>query len=378
MVSRRTAFAALLAGWLAACGGSQGIEPSPLPELESKIDARLAWKATVGRSGIFIYSPARSKDMVCAAGGNDRLSCFSSDNGRPIWARRAGVSFSGGIGRGENMLLLGTSKGEVLAYDLSGMLLWRSRVSTEVLSAPTGSRSIVVVRAGDSKVYGLSAKDGAPRWQYESSRQPLILRANPGMAIVDDSAVVSGFPGGRLVKLDVRDGALLWDIAVATPRGDNELERLTDIAGTPVLDNGAVCTVAFQGRVGCFDSEKGAQIWARSASSPGSLVADARNVYYTESDGAIVALDKSTGASLWRQEQLLHRGVSAPVVVGDWIVAGDFEGYVHILLRDDGSFVARLPTDGSAILATPMEVQNRALVQTQAGGLYMIDLENRD
>ncbi|UCD70016.1 MAG: PQQ-binding-like beta-propeller repeat protein, partial [Betaproteobacteria bacterium] len=110
----------------------------------------------------------------------------------------------------------------------------------------------------------------------------------------------------------------------------------------------------------------------------GSLVADARNVYYTESDGAIVALDKSTGASLWRQEQLLHRGVSAPVVVGDWIVAGDFEGYVHILLRDDGSFVARLPTDGSAILATPMEVQNRALVQTQAGGLYMIDLENRD
>jgi outer membrane protein assembly factor BamB len=376
-IARRSIFAALLAGLLAACGGSKGLEPSPLPQFEPKIGARLAWRATAGKAGIFIFSPAQSNGMVCAAGGNDRLSCFSSDNGRRMWVRRAGVSFSGGVGGGENMLLLGTSKGEVLAYDLSGTLLWRSRVSTEVLSAPTGSRSIVVVRAGDSKVFGLSAKDGTPRWEYEANRQPLILRSNPGMAILDDSAVISGFPGGRMVKLDVRDGALLWDIAVATPRGDNELERLTDVAGTPILENGWVCAVAFQGRVGCFDSEKGAQIWARSGSSAGSLVADTKTVYYTEDDGVIVALDKSTGASLWRQDQLLYRRVSAPVVVGDWIVVGDFEGYVHVLSREDGSFVAQLPTDGSAIVAAPLEVKNRALVQTQAGSLYMIALEKR-
>ncbi len=377
MIVCRTICAALLSGLLAACGGSKGFEPSPLPQFESKVGARLAWRAAVGEAGIFIFSPVHARDMVCAAGGNDRLSCFASDDGRRRWIRRTGVSLSGGVGAGDNMLLLGTVKGEVLAYDLSGTLLWRSQVSTEVLSAPAGSRSFVVVRAGDSKVFALSAKDGTPRWEYQSNRQPLILRSNPGMAILDDSAVISGFPGGRLVKLDVQDGALLWDIAVATPRGDNELERLTDVAGTPLLENNWVCAVAFQGRAGCFDSDKGAQIWARSASSAGSLAADARTVYYTESDGVIVALDKSTGASLWRQDRLLYRRVSAPVVVGDWIVVGDFEGYVHVLSREDGSFVARLPTDGSAILAAPLEVNNRALVQTQAGGLYMIALRNR-
>lgn len=377
MILRQFILAIVLGSLLAGCRGSKGLEPSPLPRFEPSIDARLAWKATAGKAGTFIFSPTQRQDMVCAAGGDDRLTCFSSDNGRRMWVRRAGVSFSGGVGGGDNMLLVGTAKGEVLAYDISGTLLWRSQVSTEVLSAPTGSQSIVVVRAGDSKVFGLSAKDGTPRWEFEANRQPLILRSNPGMAILDDSSVISGFPGGRLVKLNVRDGALLWDIAVATPRGDNELERLTDVAGTPILEDGWVCAVAFQGRVGCFDSEKGAQIWARSASSAGSLVADARTVYYTESDGVIVALDKSTGASMWRQENLLYRKVTAPVVVGDWIVAGDFEGYVHVLSREDGSFVAQLPTDGSAILAAPVEVNNRALVQTQAGGLYMIDLKNR-
>ncbi len=372
----RAFVAALLGALLAACG-SKGLEPSPLPQFEPRIEARLAWKASTGIAGNFIFSPASANEIVCAAGGGDRLSCFAAASGRRAWTRRAGVALSGGVGVGENMFLVGTSKGEVLAYDLKGTLLWRSRVSSEVLSAPVGSRSMVVVRAGDSKVFGLSAKDGAPRWEYEATRQPLILRSSPGMTIVDDSAVVGGFPGGRLVKLNVQDGALLWNIAVATPRGDNELERLTDVAGTPLLENGWVCAVAFQGRIGCFDTKEGDQVWARNASSAGSIAADPRNVYYTEADGVIVSLDKSTGASMWRQDALLYRRVSAPAVVGDWLVVGDFEGYVHILSREDGSFVARLPTDGSAIVATPAEVDGHALVQTRGGGLYMIRLANR-
>lgn len=377
MLNMRVIGALLLSGLLAACGGSKGFEPSPLPAFEQKIGARFAWKTTAGISSGFIFSPVRFQDTVCAAGGGDRLSCFGSGDGRRVWARRAGVTFSGGVGAGENMILMGTTKGEVLAYDTTGTLLWRSQVSTEVLSAPVGSRSTVVVRAGDSKVFALSASDGTLQWEYQSPPQPLILRSNPGLAIVDDTFVIAGFPGGRLIKLDIRSGALLWDIAVATPRGDNELERLADVAGTPLLEQGSVCAVAFQGRVGCFDADKGAQIWARSASSASSLAADSRNIYYTETDGVIVALDKSTGASVWRQDKLLYRRVSAPAVVGDWIVVGDFEGYAHVISREDGAFVARLATDGTAITAKPLQVGNGAMLQTEAGGLYMITFDSR-
>lgn len=369
--------AVLLGSALAACGGDKGFKPSPLPDFKPQVDAHIAWRKTVGDAGDFIFSPVSSHDLVCAAGGDDNLTCYATVGGKQAWQRRAGVKFSGGVGAGENMLLMGTANGEVIAYDMSGTLLWRSQVSTEVLSAPVGSQSTVIVRAGDSTVFGLSAKDGATRWQYEGPRQPLVLRAIPGVSIADDTFAFAGFPGGRLMKLDVADGGLIWDIAVATPKGDNELERLTDVAGTPLIGPGRVCAVAFQGRIGCFEQKKGEQIWARSASSANGLTSNARNVYYTEPDSVIVALDKSAGASVWRQDKLLYRRVTAPAVVGDWIVVGDYEGYVHVLTSDDGAFVARVATDGSAIVATPVPAGNGVAVQTLAGGLYMIELKNR-
>ena len=256
-------------------------------------------------------------------------------------------------------------------------MLWRSRVSSEVLSSPVAAGSTVVVRSGDSQVFGLDARDGRQLWVYQSPPQSLILRATPGIVMVDENAMISGFPGGRLTKLDTRDGSLLWDIAVATPRGNNELERMTDVAGTPLIEGEAVCAVAFQGRIGCFDTEKGEQIWARSASSAGSIVADGQNVYYTEADGTVVAYDKVSGASVWRQEKLLYRRVSSPVLIGEWLVVGDFEGYLHVLSPSDGAFVGRVATDGSAIVTSPLRVGERVVVQTERGGLFAIGFRPR-
>lgn len=356
---------------LAGCAG-QGREPSPLPEFKPSGKVRLAWKASTGEAHSYIFSPVEVGGNVCAAGSDGRVGCFSAANGARVWVREAGVALSGGAGAGENMILVGTTKGEVLAYGVNGVMLWRTRVSSEVLSAPAGVQSTVVVRAGDSKVFGLDAKDGRRIWEFQATPQSLTVRSNPGLLVDNGDAVIGGFPGGRMVKLGVRDGALQWDIPVATPRGDNELERLADVAGTPLLVGEQVCAVAFQGRVGCYDAAKGTQVWARTASSAGSLSADSRNVYYTEANGTVVALDKGNGASVWRQEKLLYRRVSAPAVLGDWIVVGDFEGFVHVISTDDGSFVARLATDGSEIIAAPLVIGDLAVIQTQAGGLYAI------
>jgi len=377
MPGKQAVGSALLGLLLAGCA-AKGLDPSPLPVFRPAVDARVAWKASAGVSSGYMFSPVRFQGMVCAAAGDGRLTCYDGSRGGRLWSASEDVASSGGVGAGENMLLVGTAKGEVLAYEANGNLLWRSRVSSEVLSAPTASGSMVVVRAGDSKIFGLDSRDGRRIWEYQSPPQSLILRATPGMVIVDDdTAMISGFPGGKLTKLDLRDGSLLWDIAVATPRGNNELERMTDVAGTPLLEEGMVCAVAFQGRIGCYDTDKGEQIWARSASSAGNIVADAQSVYYTEADGVLVAYDKNTGASVWRQEKLLYRRVSSPIVVGDWLVVGDYQGYVHVLSRSDGAFVARVATDGSAIVTSPLLLGERVVVQTERGGLFAISFKPR-
>lgn len=375
MFKIRAPAALVLAALLVGCG-SKGVKPSPLPEFEPRHKVRIAWTASAGISRRYIFSPVYAGNAVCAAGYAGRLSCLDSATGRRLWTAVAGVPFSGGVGAGENMILAGSTKGEVLAFGAAGTLLWRSRLSSEILSAPVGAGSTVIVRTGDDKIFGLDARDGRQLWQYQAPQQPLTLRSNPGLAIVDETSVIIGLPGGRLAKLNVADGSLLWETVVAAPRGDNELERVTDIAGTPLVAEGRVYTVTYQGRIGCFDTQKGTQIWARDASSASSISADATRIFYTESNGAVVALDRATGASVWRQDKLLHRRVSSPLVIGDWLIVGDFQGYVHVLSREDGSFVARIGTDGSYIIAAPVLMNERAVLLTQSGGIYVIRFDS--
>ena len=92
--------------------------------------------------------------------------------------------------------------------------------------------------------------------------------------------------------------------------------------------------------------------------------------------GKKLALDKASGASIWRQDRLARRNVSGPLAIGRYVVVGDLEGYVHVLSRDDGSFAARIATDGSAIMAPPVALDMSSfLVQTHNGGVYAIAIQ---
>jgi outer membrane protein assembly factor BamB len=371
-LGRRTLAVAVAACLLAACAG-KGPKPAPLPEFKPTVQTRIAWRANVGDSGRYAFSPLVLDGAVYAAGTQGTLVRLNPERGRVAWRVDTGEELSGGVGVAGNLLLLGTAKGAVLAYDTDGKRLWRSQVSSEVLSAPAGNQDIVVVRSGDSRVFGLNANDGSRLWEYQAATPPLTLRATPGLVIVEDNAVVSGFPGGKLIVLGLRNGAVLWETSVAVPRGDNELERIADIAGTPVVEPERICAVTYQGRIGCYETERGTQLWSRAASSAGSLGADSATLYYAEENGDVVALDKATGASMWKQEKLHARGVSSPLAFGDYVVVGDFKGYVHFISREDGSFAARARSDGSPILTQPVLLGKRVLVQTGRGGLYAIE-----
>jgi outer membrane protein assembly factor BamB len=369
---RRLAIATLVAFLLGGCG-SKGPKPARLPEFKPAAKLRVEWRANVGSAGVYLFAPAFYQDGVYAAGGRGKIVRLNAATGKTVWRVDTKVGLSGGVGVGENMVMVGTAKGAVLAYDLDGKPLWKSTVSSEVLSAPQAADGFVVVRSGDSRIFGLDAKDGSRRWEYQTITPPLTLRANPGVIIVA-GFVIAGMPAGKLVVLNLANGGVVWETVVAVAKGDNELERITDIAGAPLVEQQKVCAVTFQGRAACYETERGGQLWARAASSVGGLAADDLSVYLSEDTGAVVALDKKTGASVWRQDSLSHRGLSTPLVFGNYVVVGDFEGQVHFLKIEDGSFAARIGTDGGGIAAALRRVDDKVLVQTRKGGVYAISV----
>jgi outer membrane protein assembly factor BamB len=362
------------ASLLAACA-SGGPKPAPLPKFKPSATAKVLWRASVGDADRYLFRPAVRDGAVYAADAKGTLAKFDASNGRRLWHVKTGARLSGGVGLGPGQLLIGSAKGAVLAFDADGKALWNSKVSSEVLSAPVGNQTMVVVRSGDSKVFGLNVADGVRKWEYQAAAPPLTLRAAPGLVLVGENAAVTGFPGGKLLVLNAQSGVVLWESAVAIPKGDNELERIADIAGAPLVEADRVCAVAFQGRIGCYETARGSQVWVRPASSAGSISADGSTLYYTEENGSVVALDKASGASVWKQDKLFARAVSSPLVVGDYVAVGDYKGYVHILAREDGSFAARIKTDGKPIVAQPVPLEEGFLVQTTGGALYAIAMQ---
>ena len=365
----------LLLGVVLGGCGSTGPQPAKLVSFKPSAKPVVAWQANVGDAGRYVFTPAIVGNSVLAASTRGDLVRLSAANGKTLWRLDTRAPLSGGVGVGENMVLVGTSKGSVLAYDLEGKPLWQSRVSSEVLSAPQAAGEFVVVRSGDSRIYGLDARDGSRRWEYQTTPPPLTLRANPGVIILE-GFVIAGMPAGKLIVLNIANGGLVWETVVAAPKGDNELERITDIAGPPLVEAGRVCAATFQGRAACYETQKGGQLWARPASSVGSLAADDLSVYLSEDNGSVVALDKSSGASVWKQNKLSYRTLSAPLATKDYVVVGDFEGQVHFLKFEDGSFAARIATDGGGIAAAPKWMgDNKVLLQTRRGGVYVIAIK---
>jgi outer membrane protein assembly factor BamB len=267
---------------------------------------------------------------------------------------------------------IGTDKGDIVVYDADGKERWTTRVSSEVISPPRVVNNTVIAFSGDGRIYGLNAADGKTRWVHEAANPPLTVRNTAG-GVVSRGGIFVGTAGGRLLALDPETGSIGWDVAVSTPKGATELERIADITSLPIVDEREACAAAYQGRVACFDVVRGTLRWSREISSLAGIAFDARNVYVTDDRGAVQALDRSNGASVWKQEAFAQRRIGGPQLVGDYVGVVDVEGYLHLLARDDGKYVGRMATDGTAPTGQPAQLAGGVVWQSDGGNVYSVN-----
>jgi outer membrane protein assembly factor BamB len=376
---------ALVAASLSGCGtiarwfSDSKTKPVDLTDIKTTLSVRTLWTAKIGSAEKYFFTPAVVDNRFAyAAAADGTIEKIDVSSGSQVWRIKAGQNLSAGVGTDGQLIVVVGDKGDVLAFDAEGKQRWKSPIASEIVTPPAVGGGFVVVRSSDSHFYGLDAQTGARRWSFQRQPQALVLRAAPRMAIGND-LVYAGLPAGRLVALSLSNGSLRWDNAVATPKGATELERVTDIVGAPVLTKGNVCAIAYQGRVACFDAANGTNLWAHDLSSATGVDFDERFGFAADEKSVVNAIASSDGASVWKNDKLLHRGVSAPASVGRAVVTGDFEGILHWLSREDGSFIARTKTDGSPPSSQPVVFSSGStpavLVQTRDGNLYALGAE---
>jgi outer membrane protein assembly factor BamB len=345
-------------------------KPMALAEIRPLVTPKLAWSTTVGKAGRFRFTPAVEGGRIYAAAADGTVSVIEEDNGKLIVRHDAKKPLSSGAAAAGGNVMVGTIKGEVLALDAGGKLLWTANVAGEVLAPARVAGSSVIVRTSDGRIFAFALADGKRRWVYQRAAPSLLLRSEAGV-IATVSSVVAGYPGGKLIALDLEDGKLTWEVTVSQPRGATELERVADVGGLPVIDGTRICAVAFQGKAACFDIQGGNTVWTRDLSSASGLVVDDKNAYLSDDKDNVQALDKATGTSRWKQDKLLRRKLTSPVVAEGKVVVGDGQGYLHVLSPDDGAIVGRVATDGTAVTAL-VPVTGGLLVQTAGGMLALV------
>ena len=359
--------AALLAGGCSSLNpfSSSASKPAALQDFTPSAELAVSWRASVGSAGEYRFQPAVWGDSVYAAGHRGTVARF--EGGRQVWGADTDMRLSAGVGTDGRLAAVVTTDGTVIALDAqTGAERWRAPVGAEVLAPPAVSLEFVIVRASDNRLIALDARDGSQRWTYQRNNPPLALRSFASV-VIEGPVVLAGFPGGKLGVINLANGGAITELNVALPRGATELERVADIVGTPVVGRREVCAVAYQGRAACFDTSSGNPLWARDFSSSVGMDRDARFAMITDDQDAVHALDASSGASVWKQDALARRAVSRPLIVGDHVIVGDVQGYVHALTRDTGSFAARDRAGNDAISADPV-AYGRGFVVQGAGG----------
>ena len=298
------------------------------------------------------------------------------------------TTISAGIGGNEDVWLLASRDAYVIAVDGHKRTeLWRTRVSSEVLARPVIYENTAVIRTVDGKIISLDLLDGKIRWQYQRTIPDLTLRGSSEPVIVRDK-IFAGLADGRLIAISPDNGEVVWDIALAVPVGRSEIQRLIDIDGDAELYGRVLYAASFQGRVAAIDVERGQFLWARDFSTHTGVVLDEKTLYSSDDKGHIWALDRLNGATIWKQEKLEFRKLTRPTIIGDYIAVGDFEGYVHLLSRYDGHFVARYQLGqfdhlgwqlGTGIIVPPIvKGEDRLVVVTRGGIVYVLSLHERD
>ena len=364
--SFRSAFLLSVVGVLVACSSTDKPKPTPLETFEPKIAGLAVWNLRLPGSTLAM-TPAVRDGVLFVASADGTVMALQADTGTEVWRASAGSALSAGVGSDGRYTSVVTRGNEVVTFD-AGRELWRKRLPSSVVTAPLVAGERVFVMSVDRAVHAFDAVDGRRLWVQQRPGEALTLAQSSVVMAYRNTLLVG--QGPRLTALDPLRGTVQWEAPMAAPRGTNEVERLADLIGPGVRIGDRVCARAFQSAVACVDASKGTVLWSRNVGGVDAIASDNDRVFGADASDRITSWRTNNGDVSWTSEKLLYRGLSGALSVGSSVVFGDSAGFVHFLSATDGTQQLRLPTDGSAIVGTPVISGTTMVVMTRSGSLF--------
>ena len=308
--------------------------------------------------------------IVTASRGGD-LTGFNSV-GERLWSINVGDQITGGVALDalSQTAIISTRGGQVMAFDsVTGAKRWQKQLSGSVLTPALITNNRVILSANDGFLHGLSLQTGQSVWQFATQVPAISVRGSAAPTLLDSKTALLATADGRLHAVTTDSGLPQWSRRVGVGTGSSEVERMSDVDGTPIVDKNQLFAISYSGQLLGIDLASRQVMFVNELASLKSLAVNNQQVIGTSLEGKVVAYNRSNGEVLWESEELAYRHLTNPVMIGNYIAVGDFDGMVHLFDPASGKIVSRVQTKGAL---SSLQVQGSRLMTQSTSGQVAI------
>lgn len=258
------------------------------------------------------------------------------------------------------------SKGFAHAFNGSFKPLWSTAIKSLATRAAVISNDRVFVQTIDGRLTALERLTGRLLWSYQDAEPALTLTgtAQPMLVSTQQGVIlVTGLANGKFIALNALNGSIVWEYRIAKATGKTEISRLVDVDSKVTMIDGLLVVTGYQGGLVIINPENGAMVANKPFSSYRAVAINGPNVYGVLDNSHIVALETNTLAQAWVNRDFEYRQISDVVVLGQYLIASDIEGYLHVLDNQTGEWLGSRHIDWQGSNSYPVPFESGVLMQ---------------
>ena len=320
------------------------------------------WRTDIGESATrerrLLAQPVMDEaGRLYALDVDARISAIDGTTGKRLWSRalrgdeEGDTTLGGGVAVVGGIVYVTTGFAQVVAIEAaSGKVLWRQRVTAPFRSAPTVADGRVFAVSSDNQTHALDARTGNVLWTHRGASELASLLGGASPAY-ESGVVVVAYSTGELFALRATNGAELWSDYLARAGRTSAVAQISDIRASPIIDRGRVISVSNSGRMVALNVLNGARIWEQRMASIQTPWAAGDYIYVVTNENALVCITRSDGRVRWArslprwEKPKDQRDVitwSGPVLAGDRLILAGTNRDVLSVSPFTGDLLGRL------------------------------------
>lgn len=367
-----------LKAWSQAYGNAAHYTPHV--QIEERV--RRAWRYGLGGGtsdeATLLHAPVVYGDVVYASNTEGEVYAVSIKDGDNLWDVELEVSEEELLDANPALAVTGEAvyavfqSGDVYALNpTNGDVLWHKNLGMPLRGAPTLAKTSLTVISQNNSLHVLNQSDGSLQWTHSGLEESLALQGGASVAAHQNTLVVP-YSSGELYAMELATGKYLWHDALSFNVGSDPFSNLLDINASPVIANGVLYAVNYNGRFTAFHLETGRRLWSVPMSATKTPLVAGSVIYVVDENGELICLNRKKGLVRWIQDLDNYldedvrgepRSWTGTVLAGNRLFVASTDGYVLTLNPRTGG-LDKLADLGDEISIAPIAANGTVLFFT--------------